>query len=157
METKLSIPGVQEIRTDELILRRSDSSTSVFTNSVVRFIFSLDEDEKIREVIELYKSKNKSFSWWVGPSSKPNDLSSPLKSLGFTLDDVYIGLAVQTDQANSNRLSQWYVEEARTESELRDHVSVSASVWGMDSALVEAAVRERIFFSSVSEGRGGGS
>jgi GNAT superfamily N-acetyltransferase len=78
-----------------------------------------------------------------------------LKSLGFTLEDVYIGLAAQTDQANSNRLSQWYVEEARTESELRDHVSVSASVWGMDSASVEAAVRERLFFSSVSEGRGG--
>ncbi|QQE77854.1 GNAT family N-acetyltransferase [Alicyclobacillus sp. SO9] len=154
-EPTLRIPGLHEIRNDELILRISDRSSSVFANKVVRSVFSSTVDDQINEVIDLYKSKGKSFSWWIGPKTQPHDLSTRLQSLGFTREDVYIGLAASVNDASFPQPLQWTVEECISESQLRDHVSVNAIVWGMDSASVEAAVRERKSYVSLPGRRGG--
>lgn len=154
-EQTLRIPGLHEIRNDELILRISDGSSSIFANKVVRSVFSSNVDEQINEIIDLYKSKGKSFSWWIGPKSQPHDLSNRLQSLGFTGEDVYIGLATSMNEASFPELPKWAVEECLSESQLRGHVSVNAVVWGMDSASVEAAVMERMSYVSLPGRRGG--
>ena len=41
-------------------------------------------DEKIRETIQYFKSREMPFSWWVGPTSKPLDLGHHLENHGLT-------------------------------------------------------------------------
>lgn len=154
-EPSLRIPGLQEIRSQELILRISDRSTSIFTNKVVRSDFRFDVDEKINKVIDLYKSKQKSFAWWIGQNSKPDDLSLRLISKGFALEDTYIGLALSVKNIPTIHSSEWLVKEALTEKEIREHVSVNEAVWGMDNASVKAAVGERMAYLALPD-RGGG-
>ncbi|PKR85461.1 GNAT family N-acetyltransferase [Heyndrickxia camelliae] len=154
-EPTLRIPGLQEVRNEELILRLSEGSSSVFANKVVRSVFTSNPEEKIRKVIDFYESKQKSFAWWVGPKSQPYDLSLRLKSKGFTLEDEYVGLATSVQQAPSFESSQWTVREALTEPELRNHVAINAEVWGMDLTSVEAAIRERMSYISLPGRRGG--
>lgn len=154
-EPTLRIPGFQEVRNNELILRMLDGSSSVFANKVVRSVFSYQVGEKIKQVIEEFDAKQKSFAWWVGPQSKPDDLSSRLRTLGFKLEDVYIGLAAFVEPLSLQPSSEWIVKEALTELELRAYVSVNARVWGMDASSVEAAVKERLSYVSLPERRGG--
>lgn len=154
-EPTLRIPGLQEFRNNEIILRISEISSSIFTNKVVQSVFTSNADEKIRQVIEFYESKQKNFAWWVGPNSQPNDLSIRLKAKGFTLEDIYMGLAISVKQVPSINSTKWTVREALTKQELQEHVSVSAKVWGMDLASVEAAVRERMSYVSLPGRRGG--
>lgn len=156
-EPSLSIPGLKEIRTDELILRISERSASIFTNKVVRTNFMNDIEQKINNVIELYQSNKKPFSWWLGPNSKPDDLDTRLQTLGFTLEDTYIGLALSVDQASAcmDYCTEWIVEEATTETQVQDHVYVSGLVWGMDSSSIESAERERLSYLSLPNRRGG--
>lgn len=154
-EPALRIPGLKEIRNEEIILRLSEGSSSVFSNKVVRSVFTSNADEKISKIIDFYGTKRKNFSWWIGPKSQPDDLSLRLESKGFTLEDVYIGLAISVQQAPSFKKSDWTVKEALTETELRNHVSINAEVWGMDSASIEASIREKMSYVSLPGRRGG--
>ncbi len=126
----------------------SDASSNVFLNKVVRSVFRSEAD--------WYKSKQKSFAWWVGSRALPTDMSARLKSAGLIFVDRYIGLAAVIGQTiSSYRVAEWTVKEALKERELRDHVSVSAAVWGMDTRSVEAAVTERIACVSMPAQRAG--
>ncbi|GIN70322.1 hypothetical protein J14TS2_07970 [Bacillus sp. J14TS2] len=156
-EPTLRIPGLREVRNDELILRLSEGSSSIFANKVVRSAFTSNPDDKIRQVIDFYESKQKSFAWWVGPKSQPDDLSIRLKSKGFTLEDVYSGLAIPVQKASSFKPAQWTwtIREALTEPDLRNYVSINAKIWGMDLDSMEAAIRERKSYISLPGRRGG--
>lgn len=155
-EASLRVPGLKEIRTDEAILRISEHSSSLFANKVVRSVLKGDVDEQIRQIIEVYASAHKQFSWWIGPTSEPSDLALRLMALGFEREDVYVGLAASVKQQTSGlqRLSKWQVEEAVSSEQLRDVVAVSAAVWGMDEASAEASVRERELYMSLPDRRG---
>ena len=86
-EPGLVVPEVHEVCDETLCLRWSENSTSPLANKVVKSEFTADIDARIDEVFSIYESRSKSFSWWIGPNSRPVDLRNRLepirKALGF--------------------------------------------------------------------------
>lgn len=164
-EASYQVPGISQMHTDTLILRRSEHSTSLFANKVMRSLFSGSEED-VEQGIEgvLNHYGEKAFSWWIGPWDRPQDLKKRLEARGFRLEDRYIGLAYFLKQPSEEELGAAKMRpfpavytrvDVATEADVRAHVEVSAEVWGLDEKSQAAGVRERLAYLDLPDRRGG--
>jgi GNAT superfamily N-acetyltransferase len=59
-------------------------------------------DKVISNIIKLYKKRRVSFSWYVGPLTKPENLGQHLLSHGFNLSGSYPCLACELEKINDS-------------------------------------------------------
>ena len=72
-------------------------------NSITRAKFTdVTVESRIDEVITHYKNRNVPLLWWVGPSSKPDNLVKYLEKHGFIEDGRSPGMAVDLSALNEN-------------------------------------------------------
>ncbi len=78
----------------ELTWVATGSPLSYFNGVIHTALTTSDPDTKIEEVLDSFKARNQLMSWWVSPSSSPEDLSLRLEAhgLAFTFQDVGMAL-----------------------------------------------------------------
>lgn len=86
-------------------------------------------DSAIRSICQLYGEKDVPFSWWVGPYSKPDDLTDHLERHGFVNTESNIAMYFDLDEWDGviNPLPELDIIQAKDEKTLRDFALVLAN------------------------------
>ncbi|MCP3802688.1 GNAT family N-acetyltransferase [Allokutzneria sp. A3M-2-11 16] len=106
-------------------------------NMVIDARFTEDTaDDRIAEVIASLP-EGRPFSWWVGPNSRPTDLSERLAKAGFPADDeeenaMWFPLSETHDPQDTDL----EIVKVRTEEQLADFAGVLAPLWTPPSKTV---------------------
>jgi GNAT superfamily N-acetyltransferase len=116
------------------VLHFDDESTWVDTgrpigeyNAVVLAQFTSEAvDAQIESVLAHFRRQSRPFTWHVGPTSEPPNLTDRLPAHGLVLDDDEPGMAVELDrvQAPATAPPGLTIETVRDERGLRDWVDV---------------------------------
>ncbi len=72
----------------------TESDNAVFNRVVSDDLAPDDADASIAAAIDHFHGIGKSFSWFVGPTSTPDDLAARLVRAGFELDEELAGMAL---------------------------------------------------------------
>lgn len=92
-----------------------------------------DRDKKIDEVISYFRDQGIPMSWWVGPTSKPEDLGDHLENHGLVHVGVTPGMALELDYMNED--IPWpeglRVVQVRDEETTKDFLNVLLPVNGV--------------------------
>ncbi len=115
-----------------------------YLNSVKHAALSNDEvDAAIARTIGSYKKHGlKSFTWIVGPRSRPENLDTILMSHGFVLDCTTIAMAVATEDFAPESRSGFRYEELSNDN-FEDFMELQRDIWGMESTSFELLSREK--------------
>ncbi len=116
-----------------------------------------DADAIIERVVDFFKNQKKSFSWIVGPSSKPEDLRERLKRHGFALNENVseYGLAMGTDNSISVKNDSFEIEEVTLEDLEREiYMMAEAFGMGMDTSMAQYMVNLGKMINSTDYYRG---
>ncbi|MGP6220853.1 GNAT family N-acetyltransferase [Caldiplasma sukawensis] len=94
--------------------------------------FSDNIDHRIDEVINFFKERKKSFSWIIGPSTKPNDIKERLVKKGFYYDELNseYGVAMKTSEIGLKFNNDYTVDEINIE-EMENYTELISSSFGM--------------------------
>lgn len=87
------LPGARVVDAPDLLLVDSGFATDTF-NVICRAQLAPDGIEaRIEEALAFFREVGRPFSWWVGPSDRPEDLSEVLNRAGLVLAEGELGMA----------------------------------------------------------------
>lgn len=88
-------------------------------------------DQIIKKVIDFYKTENKSFSWIVGPTSRPADLSERLIKQGFNYEEEgsAFGMAMNVKEVNLKVNPDFEVKNVSLDF-LNEHIDLIVNSFG---------------------------
>ncbi|MGP6207235.1 GNAT family N-acetyltransferase [Cuniculiplasma sp. SKW3] len=91
-----------------------------------------EADYTIEKVIDFYKKENKSFSWIIGPTSRPKDLRERLIRYGFNYDEEgsAFGMAMRTKDVDLKINPAFDVESVSLDF-LNEHIDLMVNSFGM--------------------------
>lgn len=91
-----------------------------------------EADYKIKKIIDFYKNENKSFSWIIGPTTRPEDLGERLIKNGFNYDESSssFGMVMRTNDVNLKINPDFEVENVSLDF-LNEHVDLMVNSFGM--------------------------
>ncbi|MTI67223.1 MAG: GNAT family N-acetyltransferase [Firmicutes bacterium] len=152
-EKEFKFKGLIEKKNSNLLMRKLENSNSIYSNKVVKFQYEKNTYKKIDLVIQFFNDKK--FSWWIGPNTKPNNLKNILINKGFTIVDEYIGLGLELKKWSKLDLKNSFkVKEASSKKHIKDHVSVSREIWGLDTSSSDTAFKQRLKYFNLKNKRG---
>lgn len=131
-----------EVRNDGGILRYATGILHPVFNGVLRTQLSPgDIDARIRETLAYFKARNLPITWWVGPSTRPEDLGKHLASHGLvhTFDSPGMAvdlLALREDLSSSPGLT---IDRLGSIEALREWMQPFASGSGLSGVAAEGA------------------
>jgi GNAT superfamily N-acetyltransferase len=97
-----SLPGGLYVDTGKLKRSITPIPFALFNSIMDARIPESRVDRTIREVIEEASTRHVPVRWWIGPSTRPQNLAEHLESFGFTLGDDAPGMAVELNKLNEN-------------------------------------------------------
>ena len=85
--------------------------------------------QRIEHLLNLFRTKNIPFSWWVSESDKPKTLVKELTKQGFTLKAKDVGMSLMLDGTLFKRKTKTFLIKRALDSEMLKHfASVATSV-----------------------------
>lgn len=88
-------------------------------------------DATIEKIIDIYSKQGKSFSWVIGPSTKPKDLNVRLVNHGFfpMPYTTEVGMVMSTKDGINHNVAGFSVDVASLD-QVRQNISVIKECWG---------------------------
>jgi ribosomal protein S18 acetylase RimI-like enzyme len=125
------LPGMHVGDAGDLLLVDSGLPCETF-NKICRA--RLDEpvaDGRIAEAVGYFRRRQRPFSWWVGPCSRPSDLGARLERAGLRAAERELGMLAKPadlprEQPQADGLE---IRRVATLAELQDFVRVTAGNW----------------------------
>jgi GNAT superfamily N-acetyltransferase len=120
----------------EMLLYVGGSDVS-WTNGVqMAMLRDDDADARIGEVVETFRSRGISATWWVGPTSRPVDLAVRLERAGFHLEEELPWMTVPLDGAvTAPEVPGLHIERVADAAAQRDFVGVMQAGFGFPSTV----------------------
>lgn len=87
-----SISTMELIPEPDVIVVRSKISDDTFNYVIFAKFTKENVLEKATHIIQLFKTQNLPFSWWIGESDSPSTLSNTLLNLGLTFKEQDAGM-----------------------------------------------------------------
>lgn len=87
---------------------------------------------RIRDIVAATRATKRPFSWWVGPTSTPNDLSQLLVKAGLPASDPESAMWIdlnETVNPTADNVPHLHVEVATEQKHLVDYAAVLAKGW----------------------------
>jgi GNAT superfamily N-acetyltransferase len=116
-------------------------------NAICRSVSTEAEvDERIRETLLFYRSRNLRCSWVVGPNSRPRNLEERLVAAGFQLHTIGCGMSAELDELSlptPSGSAPRVVIESLDERNLDDWIYVQGVVWGLSSQMAMGMREEK--------------
>ncbi len=140
---------------DELLMYKTEGSSSILSNKVAKFEAGSKEEVAalLDEVLQFYGGK--SFSWWVGPDSVPENLKDILVDQGLTYEDTYYGLVLPLEKDLKSRTIPYEIRVVESLEDVEHYVNVSGEVWDYDESTKEHLVQQRYNYLIDKNRRGG--
>ena len=139
------IPNMDLYKGDDM-LRLFTGLSHPLMNAIVRA--QLDDENleaKIEETINFFKQRSIPFMWWIGPSSRPNDLGEIISTYGLTkLEHDSPGMAVdlrKLDEATFHEASNHSnvtVKQVQNADELRKWSSIVGKCFDFPDIITKA-------------------
>lgn len=112
-------------------LRVADSGLDDDTFNIVASARFTDADAgaRITDTVRSLTRTGRPFSWWVGPASRPTDLSERLAAAGLPTSEHDTAMWAELDSVPAVPDTGLDIRRARTPEELADHAAVVAANW----------------------------
>lgn len=97
-------------------------------------------DATLEEILGHFKSRAVPMTWWVGPSTRPEDLGERLEARGLSYDGETPGMAVDIGALGEEKavIPALSVAPATSEGDLADWARVAARGYGMPEEVIPA-------------------
>ena len=153
----LSQPGIETIHIPGVKGYMTQFNSEAANHVGLAEMSEADADATIERVVDFFKNQKKSFSWIVGPSSKPQDLRERLKRHRFVLNENVseYGLAMGTDNSINVKNDSFEIEEVTLE-DLEREIDMMAEAFGMgmDTSMAQYMVNLGKMINSTEYYRG---
>lgn len=125
------IPEIEILFEPDVTVVSSDLPDDTF-NYVLSARFNENNvKERVKNVLNHYRTRNIPFSWWVGEGDTPHTLQEELKAQGLSLMEDDIGMYLSLEGYNSNlNPSKLSIKRVLDEKGLRDFTKVFAELGG---------------------------
>jgi len=124
-------PGMRVLAGDDVLVCDSGLADDTF-NIVAAARFATAPDDRIAATLTSLRAAGRPFTWWIGPSSTPADLSERLVALGLPVGEREVAMWSPT----SRRPVSHEVHVATTPAELSGFARVVAANWSPPSPTV---------------------
>ncbi|GAA1885374.1 GNAT family N-acetyltransferase [Asanoa iriomotensis] len=118
-----STPGMRVLASGDVLV--CDSGLADDTFNIVAAARFGDARHRIAATLDLVRAAGRPFTWWVGPSSTPADLSDRLLAAGLPVGERELAMWCRTGPRQIDRP----VRVAATPADLADWASVVAANW----------------------------
>ncbi len=153
----LSQPGIETIHIPGVKGYMTQFNSEAANHVGLAEMSEADADATIERVVDFFKNQKKSFSWIVGPSSKPRDLRERLERHRFVLNENVseYGLAMGTDNSINVKNDSFEIEEVTLE-DLEREIDMMAEAFGMgmDTSMAQYMVNLGKMINSTEYYRG---
>lgn len=125
-------PGMTVTEKDDLLFADSGLDDDTF-NIVARARFAADSaDERIAETIRELTATERTFSWWTGPASAPDDLRERLAKAGLTAAEPEAAMAAPLEDVpdlDAEPPEALSIQPVTNVERLADYATVLAANW----------------------------
>lgn len=140
------LPGMLVDDAEDLLIVDSGLPCETFNKICRARLGERDADERIAEAVDYFRSRQRPFSWWVGPCSRPPDLGARLERAGLRAAERELGMLAKPAHLPRERPAAEGLEIRRvaTTAELQDFIRVTAANWEPPDEQV------RVFFEAAA-------
>jgi GNAT superfamily N-acetyltransferase len=139
--------GSEVIATPSWVQIVTPSLDNPMRNSICRNVSTDAEvDERIRETLRFYQSRNLRCSWVVGPNTRPSNLGERLVAAGFRFHSIGCGMTADLHELPFPSLPETapqVVVESLDDHNLDEWIEVQTVVWGLSPELTFRMWEER--------------
>jgi GNAT superfamily N-acetyltransferase len=127
------IPIMRIIKNDAIIkiTKIQDDTFNIVLNA--RFT-NENADDKIKEIINLFKKSKLPFSWWVGQNDSPADLKEKLIFNGFTPKEYDYGMYMKLKTYTPKKIETINVKQVSNAEEMKEFDNVHVKSFGSPNA-----------------------
>ncbi|GIF69659.1 hypothetical protein Ais01nite_76940 [Asanoa ishikariensis] len=118
-------PGMRVLTSGDVLVCDSGLSDDTFNIVAAARFGGRDADARIAATLAVVRATGRPFTWWVGPSSKPTDLSERLLAAGLPVGERELAMWCRTGPRPVDRP----VRVVSTRAELADWACVVAANW----------------------------
>jgi len=124
------VPGMTVRRDPHLILADSALATDTW-NTISRARLESNTSSRIREAIDYFTTRQRAFSWWVGPGDSPSDLEDGLRMAGLTDSESEVAMAADLAAlpAHPHLPDRLVIQRVRTVQQLEEFARINAENW----------------------------
>lgn len=124
------IPTMEIIFEFDATVVQSQIPEDTFNYVISAHFTENNADWRISHVISLYKKKSLPFSWWVGPSDTPENLSELLQQHGLRFKEENIGMYLALDHFQPTAVSPLAFKRVDSSEQMEDftHVLVELGI-----------------------------
>jgi len=118
------VPMIKVIRNDAIIscVEVDDDTFNVVIDAHFK---KSNLDQKIYEIVKIFKEKKLPFSWWISPYDTPYNLKDELISKGFKLQENLYGMYLILKNYRPKTLKRLDIINVQTVDELKKFCSIS--------------------------------
>lgn len=121
--------GMTVVETDDLLIADSGLPDDTFNIVANARLNSGAADARIAETTQRLLLTGRPFAWWVGPASRPTDISDRLSAAGFTRSGSENVMRADLHGFSSSDASVVDILRVSTPGQLVDYARVLAALW----------------------------
>lgn len=121
--------GMTVVETDDLLIAASGLLDDTFNIVANARLSAGAADARIAETTQRLLLTGRPFAWWVGPASRPTDISDRLSAAGFTHSSSENAMWADLHRFSSSVASVVDIQRMSTPGQLADYARVLAVLW----------------------------
>jgi GNAT superfamily N-acetyltransferase len=132
------LAGALVLDEPDLLLVDSGVPSDTFNAVCHAYLDGADADGRIAGAIQHFRTRRLPFSWWVGPTSRPDDLGERLIAHGLALAEAEVAMALNLCRAPEPAAvpPDLEIRVAATRTDLLEYAAAEAANWDPPDGLV---------------------
>ena len=127
------VPAMK-ILNNQCTIKMTDIKDDTFNMVMNANFIPTNANQKIDEIIAIFRNRKIPFSWWVGPRNSPHDLIKRLEYKGFIHSESNHGMYLDLNNHNPQSVDRLRINQVSTSQELKEFDKIHVDSFGNKDA-----------------------